>query len=142
MPCRHEVEELAATALAGKLRGRVRHEREELSSRLATRRAEARESGVLPGYRAGMMREAPGIIRGDVRVSAAVSADRVWVRLDCYRYGDRGPYHWTADCVEGRYLIEISRADAETRSHLRPCKLCASRDRRSAEARIVDSAVA
>ncbi len=56
----------------------------------------------------------------------------VWVRRDCVRWGDRGPYHWTAECIDGRTLVEIDPLEAETMSNLRPCKLCASRDRRRA----------
>lgn len=54
----------------------------------------------------------------------------VWVRRDCIRWGDRGPYHWTAECVEGRTLVEIDRLEAEAMRNLRPCKLCMSRDRK------------
>ena len=39
--------------------------------------------------------------------------DMAWVRIDCVRYRDRRPYHWTRECVEGRALIEISRAESE-----------------------------
>ena len=42
-----------------------------------------------------------------MRVAPVLSADKVWVRIDC----DRGPYHWTAECVEGRALVELSRAE-------------------------------
>ena len=54
----------------------------------------------------------------------------VWVRRDCIRWGDRGPYHWTAECIEGRALVELGRLEAEGMRNLRPCKLCMSRDRR------------
>lgn len=54
----------------------------------------------------------------------------VWVRRDCIRWGDRGPYHWTTECIEGRALVEIDRLEAEAMPNLRPCKLCRSRDRK------------
>lgn len=54
----------------------------------------------------------------------------VWVRRDCIRWGDRGPYHWTAGCIEGRALVELDRARAERMGNLRPCKLCMSRARK------------
>jgi hypothetical protein len=66
----------------------------------------------------------------DMRVSPVLPAGKVWVRLDCFKYRDRGPYHWTRECIEGRALIEISRAEAAEMPNLRPCKLCAARDRR------------
>jgi hypothetical protein len=53
----------------------------------------------------------------------------VWVRRDCVLW-DRGPYHWTAECIEGRALGPLSREQAEAMSNLRPCKMCAGRDRR------------
>lgn len=56
----------------------------------------------------------------------------VWVRRDCVRWGERGPYHWTAECIDGRALVELDRLRAEAMSTLRPCKLCASRARRRA----------
>jgi hypothetical protein len=43
-----------------------------------------------------------------------------WVRIGCVRCRDRGPYHWTRECVEGRALIEITRAEADAMSNLRP----------------------
>jgi hypothetical protein len=54
----------------------------------------------------------------------------VWVRRDCIRWGDRGPYHWTAEWIEGRALVELDGLEAAAMSNLRPCKLCASRGRR------------
>jgi hypothetical protein len=47
VPRRHEVEELAATAVTGRSHGRMpfRHEREELARRLAVHRASARRTG-------------------------------------------------------------------------------------------------
>jgi len=54
----------------------------------------------------------------------------VWVRIDCLRYHDRGPYHWTRECVDGRVLIPIARALAGEMSNLRPCKICTARHRR------------
>jgi hypothetical protein len=57
----------------------------------------------------------------------------VWVRRDCVRWADRGPYHWTAECIEGRALVELDRRQAEAMSNLRPCKLCASRARRATQ---------
>ena len=54
----------------------------------------------------------------------------VYVRRDCVRWGDRGPYHWTAECIEGRALVEVDRNRADAMPNLRPCRLCASRDRR------------
>jgi hypothetical protein len=56
----------------------------------------------------------------------------VWVRRDCVRWGDRGPYHWTPECIEGRALVEVDRLEAETMPNLRPCKLCMSRARKAA----------
>jgi len=53
----------------------------------------------------------------------------VWVRRECAIW-DRGPYHWTPECVEGRALVELDRAQVDAMSNLRPCRLCASRDRR------------
>ena len=53
----------------------------------------------------------------------------VWVRRECAVW-DRGPYHWTRECIEGRALVEIDRARADAMSNLRPCRLCAARDRR------------
>jgi hypothetical protein len=55
----------------------------------------------------------------------------VWVRRDCVRWGERGPYHWSAECIDARALVELDRPRAEAMSNLRPCKLCASRGRRS-----------
>jgi len=55
----------------------------------------------------------------------------VWVRRDCARWGDRGPYHWTPECIEGRALVELDRARAEGMRNLRPCKLCMSRARKA-----------
>lgn len=54
----------------------------------------------------------------------------VWVRRDCIRRGDRGPYHWTTECIEGRALVGVDRREAEAMRNLRPCKLCMSRDRK------------
>jgi hypothetical protein len=54
----------------------------------------------------------------------------VWVRRDCVRWGDRGPFHWTRECIEGRALVELDRAQADAMSNLRPCRLCAARERR------------
>jgi hypothetical protein len=68
-------------------------------------------------------------------VRVALSADKVWVRSDCVRYRDRGPYHWTRECIEGRALVELDRAAAQSMSNLRPCKLCAARERRPLPAR-------
>jgi hypothetical protein len=54
----------------------------------------------------------------------------VWVRRDCVRWADLGPYHWTAECIDGRALVELDHLEARAMSNLRPCKLCASRGRR------------
>ena len=56
----------------------------------------------------------------------------VWVRRECVLW-DRGPYHWTAQCIEGRALVALDRAEAEAMPTLRPCKQCAARDRRRAK---------
>lgn len=53
----------------------------------------------------------------------------VYVRRECAVW-DRGPYHWTAECIERRALVRLDRRQAETMSNLRPCKLCAGRSRR------------
>jgi len=50
------------------------------------------------------------------------------VRRECLLY-DRGPYHWTAECLQGRALIKVDRAAAEAMPNLRPCKLCMARSR-------------
>src|SRR4051794_40106241 len=60
---------------------------------------------------------------------AAMLTVTVWVRRECLLW-DRGPYHWTRECVDGRALVELDRRHAQTMSNLRPCKLCAGRDRR------------
>jgi hypothetical protein len=64
-----------------------------------------------------------------VRLDAEPQAAIVYVRRDCVGW-DRGPYHWTAECITGRALVELDRVQAEAMSNLRPCKLCAARDRR------------
>lgn len=51
-------------------------------------------------------------------VSPVLSADKVWVRLDCFRYRDRGPYHWTLECVGGRALV------SSTGVRRRRCRNC------------------
>jgi hypothetical protein len=67
--------------------------------------------------------------RADDGTSRVVESGTVWVRRDCLVY-DRGPYHWTPQCVEGRALVRVDRAAAEAMSNLRPCKLCMTRSRR------------
>jgi hypothetical protein len=67
---------------------------------------------------------------GSMPVHPVLDPGIVWVRRDCVRWGDRGPYHWTAECIEGRALVELDRVEAEAMRNLRPCKLCMSRDRR------------
>jgi hypothetical protein len=47
---------------------------------------------------------------------------------------DRGPYHWTRECIEGRALVDLDRRVADTMANLRPCRLCAGRDRRKRRA--------
>jgi hypothetical protein len=37
---------------------------------------------------------------------------------------ERGPYHWTRECVDGRALIRVTRVAVEAMRNLRPCKLC------------------
>jgi hypothetical protein len=65
-----------------------------------------------------------------VRVDNKPRISRVSVRRECAVW-DRGPYHWTRECIEGRALVELDVAEVETMPTLRPCKLCMSRDRRS-----------
>ena len=56
---------------------------------------------------------------------------KVWARVECIMRGDRGPYHWTDDCLaRAESLIAIDRDRAAAMSNLRPCKLCTSRGRR------------
>jgi hypothetical protein len=62
-------------------------------------------------------------------MSRGHDSGRVWVRRECLDY-DRGPYHWTAPCLEGGGLVGLDRADAEAMSNLRPCKRCMARSRR------------
>jgi hypothetical protein len=45
----------------------------------------------------------------------------VRVRRECANW-DRGPCHWTRECVEGRALVEFDRRVAESMSNLRPCR--------------------
>jgi hypothetical protein len=52
----------------------------------------------------------------------------VWVRRECATW-DRGPYHWTRECIEGRALLALDRETADAMSNLRPCRRCAARDR-------------
>ncbi|HKV68191.1 MAG TPA: hypothetical protein VJN72_08875 [Gaiellales bacterium] len=55
----------------------------------------------------------------------------MWARVECIMRGDRGPYHWTEDCLaRAESLIAIDRDRAAAMSNLRPCKLCTSRGRR------------
>jgi hypothetical protein len=65
-----------------------------------------------------------------VRSVRTPRSSTVYARRDCVRWHDRGPYHWTPECIEGRALVELERTQAATMANLRPCKLCSARDRR------------
>jgi hypothetical protein len=56
---------------------------------------------------------------------------QVWARVECVLRGDRGPYHWTEECLSrAESLMALDRERAAAMSNLRPCKLCTSRLRR------------
>jgi hypothetical protein len=40
----------------------------------------------------------------------------VYARQDCVRWGGRGPFHWTAECIEGRGLVGLEVRQAEAMS--------------------------
>jgi hypothetical protein len=74
--------------------------------------------------------QTPGEIISPMPLHPVLDPGIVWVRRDCIRWGDRGPYHWTAECIDGRALVELDRREAEAMRNLRPCKLCMSRARK------------
>ena len=50
----------------------------------------------------------------------------VWVRRECATW-DRGPYHWTRECVEGRALIDLDRSVADRCRTFDPCRSARAR---------------